>query len=62
MNWLLVILVLPTGFIAGVLIVAIIRDRRELRRWQAERRRIAAYHERAAARNTRPHTDAVTRR
>lgn len=41
---------------------AIVRDRRRLRRWRAERRRIAEYHERVAAENSRPHTDAVIQR
>lgn len=42
-----------------VLIYAIIRGWREDRRWERERRRMADYHERMAAENGRPHSEAV---
>jgi hypothetical protein len=44
---------------ALVLIYMIARNWREDRRWHRERRRLAEYHERKAADNGRPHTEAV---
>ena len=49
------------GSAAVVVVVMYVgwRDRHERARWARERRRMAAYHERLAAQNGRPHSDAV---
>lgn len=49
------------GMFIGLFIHSLWAERRAERRWREERRRIAAMHEREAAQNGRPHTDAVTR-
>ncbi len=59
MTWPLGVALVFAGALVTLLITGIVRDRRELRRWEAERQRIAAYHERMATRNSRPHTEAV---
>lgn len=60
MIWLLA----PIGLFAAVMLYvfwAIVRDRRELRRWRAERVAIALMHEMLAREATRPngHVDEV---
>ncbi len=61
MTWLLLILGLLAAALSALFTRALVRDYREAKRWRRERERIAAYHERMAARNSRPHTDAVSR-
>lgn len=45
-----------------VLVYMIVRGWREDRRWERERERIAAHHERMAAQNGRPRSGSVTLR
>ncbi len=51
-----------SGAVAAVSLYVGWRDRHERAHWRRERRRMAAYHERMAAQNGRPHSDGVVSR
>lgn len=45
-----------------IMLIAAIQDRRARRYWHDHDRRLAGYHEREAAQNSRPHSDGVVQR